>query len=105
MQEHSNTQRTPYLYTGKELDEETGLYYYGARYYDPRASVWASADPILGDVLGNDKGAEKLPSTLALFTYGILNPVRYMDPDGRDACGEGRACVWQGLKGTPISRP
>jgi RHS repeat-associated protein len=56
VQEHSNTQRTPYLYTGKELDEETGLYYYGARYYDPRTSVWASADPALGDYLptGNE---------------------------------------------------
>ncbi|NIV10723.1 MAG: hypothetical protein GWN62_05360, partial [Aliifodinibius sp.] len=43
----TNSQRIPYLYTSKELDEETGLYYYGARYYDPRTSVWQSADPIL----------------------------------------------------------
>jgi uncharacterized protein RhaS with RHS repeats len=34
VEEHSNTDRTPYLFNGKELDEETGLYYYGARYYD-----------------------------------------------------------------------
>ena len=31
VEEHSNTERTPYLFNGKELDEETGLYYYGAR--------------------------------------------------------------------------
>ena len=39
VQEHSNTDRIPYLFNGKELDEETGLYYYGARYYDPRTSI------------------------------------------------------------------
>ena len=41
----------PYRYTSKELDEETGLYYFGARYYDPRTSVWQSVDPILGKYL------------------------------------------------------
>src|SRR5262249_41502743 len=45
VEEKSNTQLTPNLFTGKELDEETDLYYYGARYYDPRTSVWQSADP------------------------------------------------------------
>ena len=30
----------------KELDEETGMYYYGARYYEPRVSLWMSVDPI-----------------------------------------------------------
>jgi RHS repeat-associated protein len=42
VEEHSNTWRTPYLFNGKELDDETGLYYYGARYYDPVTSVWES---------------------------------------------------------------
>src|SRR5260370_13659414 len=46
VEEHSNTDRTPYLFNGKELDEETGLYYYGARYYDPMTSVWESIDPL-----------------------------------------------------------
>ena len=41
----------PYKFTGKELDEETGLYYYGARYMDPMYSVWISPDPALGDYL------------------------------------------------------
>ncbi|MFV0530056.1 MAG: RHS repeat-associated core domain-containing protein [Flavobacteriales bacterium] len=31
-----------------ELDEETGLYYYGARYYEPRISLWLSVDPLVG---------------------------------------------------------
>jgi RHS repeat-associated protein len=46
VEESSNTQRTPYLFTSKELDEETGLYYYGARYYDPRVGLFASPDPV-----------------------------------------------------------
>jgi RHS repeat-associated protein len=36
---------TPFLFNSKELDEETGLYYYGARYYDPKTSLWLSTDP------------------------------------------------------------
>ena len=38
----------PYKFNGKELDEETGLYYYGARYYDPKVSIWLSVDPLVG---------------------------------------------------------
>jgi RHS repeat-associated protein len=70
--EHSNTDRTPYLFNGKELDEETGLYYYGARYYDPRTSVWASLDPL----------AEKYPEW-SPYNYSFNNPLRFIDPDGR----------------------
>jgi RHS repeat-associated protein len=45
IEERNNKCNTPYLFNAKELDEETGLYYYGARYYDARVSVWLSADP------------------------------------------------------------
>ena len=37
----------PYKFTSKELDPETGLYYFGARYYEPKVSRWVSADPAL----------------------------------------------------------
>ena len=50
IEENTNVQRTPYDFTAKELDEETGLYYFGARYYDPRTSVWQSADPIWASI-------------------------------------------------------
>ncbi|MFZ5562400.1 MAG: SpvB/TcaC N-terminal domain-containing protein [Pseudomonadota bacterium] len=83
VQEHSNTERTPYLFTGKELDEETQLYYFGARYYDPRTSQWQSTDPILDDYF-NNKDVNALPQKLALFNYGKQNPLLYVDPDGRD---------------------
>ena len=44
IEEHNNTWNTPYLFNAKEFDEETGLYYYGARYYEPRLSLWMSTD-------------------------------------------------------------
>ncbi|WP_437731974.1 RHS repeat domain-containing protein [Sorangium sp. So ce1335] len=43
--------RRAYVLTGKELDQATGLYYFGARYYDPRMSVWLSPDPILDEYM------------------------------------------------------
>ncbi|WP_017733375.1 RHS repeat-associated core domain-containing protein [Nafulsella turpanensis] len=72
VEEHSNTHRTPYLYNGKELDEETGLYYYGARFYDPQTSVWLAVDPM----------AEKFAGWNA-YNYTLNNPVRLTDPDGK----------------------
>jgi RHS repeat-associated protein len=82
--ESSNKQRTPYLFSGKELDEETGLYYYGARYYDPRTGIWQSADPLLGSYLdGAPNGGVNSPVNLAPYTYTYNNPVRLTDPDGR----------------------
>nr|WP_162945018.1 SpvB/TcaC N-terminal domain-containing protein [Flavisolibacter nicotianae] len=73
--EHSNQWRTPYLYNGKELDDETGLYYYGTRYYDPRTSVWENVDP-----------AWKKPDQINKSPYAYVgnNPVTYIDPFGND---------------------
>ncbi|WP_407334176.1 SpvB/TcaC N-terminal domain-containing protein [Enterovibrio sp. 27052020O] len=86
--EKSNTQLTPYYFTGKELDEATGLYYFGARYYDPRTSVWQSPDPILGAYLGVDPemlpgmGGVYTPQNLALYTYTHNRPTVFIDPNG-----------------------
>jgi len=86
VEEKSNTQRTPYLFTGKELDEDTGLYYFGARYYDQRTSVWVSVDPILGSYLNGKRGMGGVfnPFNLAMYSYSHLNPVKYVDPDGNE---------------------
>jgi RHS repeat-associated protein len=90
VEENSNVQRTPYLFSAKELDEETGLYAFGTRYYDPRTSVWQSADRILDNYLPKGERANELPGmggiynpfNLGVYSYAHLNPVRYNDPDG-----------------------
>lgn len=84
VEEHSNKQRTPYLFTGKELDEGTQLYYFGARYYDPRTSVWQSPDPVLDRYLSSSLGQGGIyePRNLGMYSYAHMNPVIMMDPDG-----------------------
>jgi RHS repeat-associated protein len=57
-------------YTGKERDEESGLYYHGARYYVPWLGRWASCDP-----------AGMLDST-NLFQAVRCNPIRLLDTSG-----------------------
>ncbi|MDR0227556.1 MAG: RHS repeat-associated core domain-containing protein [Flavobacteriaceae bacterium] len=51
-EEHSCSFVSSYLYNAKELDRETGLYYYGARYYDPKVSVFLSVDPLAEKFVG-----------------------------------------------------
>ena len=69
--EHAYTETQPYLFNAKELDAETGLYYYGARYYDPKSSIWLGVDPM----------AEDMPSW-SPYAFSFYNPVTFMDPDG-----------------------
>nr|WP_305880045.1 RHS repeat-associated core domain-containing protein [Treponema sp. OMZ 787] len=92
--------KLPFRFTGKELDEETGLYYYGARYLDPKYSRWLSGDPALNDYIPKapiddeaKKHNENLPGmggvfntvNLHVYHYAGNNPVKYVDPDGRVA--------------------
>ncbi|MEJ3742963.1 SpvB/TcaC N-terminal domain-containing protein [Actinomycetes bacterium KLBMP 9797] len=74
---------TPYQFSGKELDQETGLHYFGARYYDAKTAVWQSPDPMLKKYLdGAPAGGVENPVNLAAYTYTNNNPVRFTDPDG-----------------------
>lgn len=59
----------PYKYNGKEFDSQTGLYYYGARYYDPQRSFWLSVDPLV-------------EITMSPYAYTWNDPVNYTDPTG-----------------------
>ena len=96
---NAEQQSTPYKFTSKELDPETGLYYYGYRYLDPKLSDWTSADPALGrgDYFSvspiNDKVKNhnsNLPGmggvfnsiNLDAYQYAGRNPVMLLDPDG-----------------------
>ncbi|GAA2811363.1 hypothetical protein GCM10019017_66510 [Streptomyces showdoensis] len=84
VEERTGQADTPYQFTGKELDAETGLYYYGARYYNPRTQLWASTDPALPDYLDGDMaGGIAEPRNLAAYTYAHGNPVKLADPTGK----------------------
>jgi len=73
-----------WLFTSKELDTDTGYYYYGARYYDPRMARWLSPDPILASYMkGEPNGGGFNPKNLNLYSYAHNNPVILRDPDGR----------------------
>src|SRR5690606_16228173 len=63
-----------YKFNGKELDDATGMYYYGARYYDPRISIFVSVDPL----------AEQ---TMEPYLYTGNNPIMFTDPTGMEAEG------------------
>ena len=71
--EHSSSEDLPYKFNGKQFDEETGLYYYGARYMNPMASIWYGVDP-------------KFEKYINLSPYCISssNPLFFIDKDGRD---------------------
>jgi len=74
-------------FTGKELDLETGLYYFGYRYYDPEIARWISIDPVQWD-LSFDKNLQAKvlanPVMHNSYAYAGNNPMKYVDPDGRD---------------------
>ena len=72
----------PYRFTAKEWDEETGLYYMSARYQNPEASRWVSADPAgWGLVNPNREGFNTIESQ-NWYSYSGNNPVTYRDPTG-----------------------
>jgi len=61
----------PYKFNGKEMDSETGLYYYGARYMNPVISIWNTPDALI----------EAKPF-VSSYTYCLGNPILLIDPDG-----------------------
>ena len=86
VENHRNSNYSPYKFNGKELDAETGYYYYGARYYNPRVSLWLNVDPL----------AEKYPSW-SPYVYCKNAPVTHVDPDGREALKWPPKGYWQAM--------
>ena len=84
--------RQAFLYTGKEYDSETGLTYFGARYYDSRHARWMSPDPVLIDhrefwtspVSPQPTNDATTPANLSPYTLSNGNPLSKIDPDGAE---------------------
>ena len=62
-----------YTFSAKERDSETGLSYFGARYYSSDLSIWLSVDPM----------SAKYPS-LSPYVYCANNPIKLVDPNGEE---------------------
>jgi RHS repeat-associated protein len=81
----------------QNFTNETGLYYYGARYLDPKTSRWLSGDPALGEFIPEAPINEEIRKrndnlsndgvfnyvNLHIYNYSNNNPVTYSDPDGK----------------------
>ena len=80
IEERNNTWNTPYLFNAKELDEEMGMYYYGARYYAPRLNLWMSTDPL-----------QEKYHNISSYCYTFNNTIKFIDPNGQDG--------WDKVKG------
>ncbi len=65
----------PYTYTGREYDNESGLYYYRARYYDAKVGRFLQQDPF--------RGFLRYPQTQNRYPYTQNNPATYIDPLGK----------------------
>jgi RHS repeat-associated protein len=75
----------PEQFTGKERDAETGLDYFGYRYFSSAQGRWTSPDEPFAGQHPED------PQTWNMYGYGRNNPLRFVDPDGKD--------IWDTLKG------
>jgi len=64
-------------FTGKERDQETGLDYFGARYFSGAQGRFTSVDPAM------ESADPSNPQSWNRYTYALNNPLRYKDPDGR----------------------
>lgn len=89
IEERNNVWNTPYLFNAKEFDEETGMYYYGARYYNPRISIWLATDP-----------SEEKYFGYSSYCYTGNNPIKLSDPNGKDWWDKTKgfgAAIWDNI--------
>ena len=86
------------LNTNNKAHWQTGLYYYGARYYNPRISNWLSVDPIAlwqpiqeieHYIEGQHNGGYFNPQNMSVYGYTYQSPVNYIDPNGKQVWANG----------------
>ncbi|ANF50626.1 hypothetical protein A0O34_08865 [Chryseobacterium glaciei] len=89
---NANSNNSPYKFNGKELDAETGYLYYGARYYNPRVSLWLNVDPLADYnpfyneehyIEGEHNGGVYNSGNNNPYQYCYQNPIKYVDPNGK----------------------
>ena len=87
--EHSSSEDLPYKFNGKQFDDETGLYYYGARYMNPVTSLWYGVDPQIEKMLKDGS-----------YSYCFGNPIKLIDPNGERPTEEEAARISAHVYGT-----
>ena len=76
----STTPNCTYIFSAKERDPETGLSYFGSRYYSSDLGIWISVDPM----------SDKYPS-FSPYVYCANNPIKLVDPNGEEVYIYGKA--------------
>jgi RHS repeat-associated protein len=76
-------------FQGKEVDAQSGLQYFGARYYDPTIGRFLSPDTRLGDHLYRNDALNR-------FAFACNSPLTFVDPTGHD--------VWESIVGVVVGR-
>jgi len=81
---------TDKLFTGQREMAGLGIYHFNARFYSPKLGRFLSADTIVPSYAN--------PQSLNRFSYVTNNPLRYIDPTGHRACGDGEAVDCDGRR-------
>jgi RHS repeat-associated protein len=76
----AGSSETPFGFTGYQKDDETGLYYANARYYDSNTGRFLKEDPVEGNT--------QIPPSLHKYLYAFANPIVFVDPTGRESVEE-----------------
>ena len=84
--EEQNGFGSDYRYTGKELDEGSGLMYFAARYFEPVIGKFISVDPLYSEIDGfKEDGFETIlpnPHKINIYNYAWNNPLSFIDRNG-----------------------
>ena len=87
--QNNSSYNNVYRFSAKELDEDTGLSYFGARYYDPKFSIWLSVDPLAEEFFNYSP-----------YNYCLQNPINLVDPTGMSPTD----IVWFNSQGIETNR-